>query len=185
MSWNTHSNTGGNSIRSGSGVQAASDVYTPTSHGRGSKTSGSPRVSVDLTEQTARAPSTTRYRIASPSLTDRDEVDPTRNPGLDPADPGDWLVYHHRKGIVQLLTRPGEPKGRQPPDLYSEESSVSPTTENEYLRVSFAEMQRMYLRKLQIKLVRHAMEMRSSGKEPNDWQSDLVQYSELFVVNLF
>lgn len=49
----------------------------------------------------------------------------------------------------------------------------------ERLRVSFAEMQRMRLRKLQIKLIQHAVEMRSSGMEPNGWESDLAEYSEL------
>lgn len=52
----------------------------------------------------------------------------------------------------------------------------------ERLRVSFAEMQRMHLRKLQIKLVQHAVAMRSSGKEPDGWESDLAGYSKLLAL---
>lgn len=55
----------------------------------------------------------------------------------------------------------------------------------ERFRVSFAEMQRMRLRKLQIKLVEHAVVMKSSGMEPDDWEADLAEYSKLISPHVF
>jgi hypothetical protein len=46
-----------------------------------------------------------------------------------------------------------------------------------HIKVSFAELQRMRLRKLQIKLVYHAVKMHSSGEESKDWEETLQQYS--------
>ena len=45
------------------------------------------------------------------------------------------------------------------------------------LVVSFAELQRMRLRKLQIKLVKQAVDMHHTGQETEDWEETLQQYS--------
>jgi hypothetical protein len=45
-------------------------------------------------------------------------------------------------------------------------------------RVSFAELQRMHLRKLQCKLVKHVADMRFRNQEPDGWEADLQAYSK-------
>lgn len=50
---------------------------------------------------------------------------------------------------------------------------------NPEFQISFAEMQRMHLRKLQIKLMEHAIHVRTIGEEPQDWGKDLAEYGEL------
>ena len=47
------------------------------------------------------------------------------------------------------------------------------------MQVSFAELQRMRLRKLQITLVRHAIRMHYSNKESEGWEETLQQYSNV------
>lgn len=45
--------------------------------------------------------------------------------------------------------------------------------------VSFAEVQRMRIRKLQCQLVRHVVKMRLDGKESGGWEETLELYSML------
>lgn len=45
-------------------------------------------------------------------------------------------------------------------------------------RVSFVELQRMHLRKLQIKLVKHAVDMYHTRNETETWEADLAAYSK-------
>jgi hypothetical protein len=52
-------------------------------------------------------------------------------------------------------------------------------------RVSFAELQRMKLRRLQIRLVNHAVSMSKSDQETERWEEDLAQYSELLMLLIF
>lgn len=84
-----------------------------------------------------------------------DEVGHVR---LDIADAGPWLVDHHFGGLVQRLRK-------------------TDACQEDIFRVSFAEMQRMNLRKLQIKLVKHAVTMSHTGDESPDWEKDLAAYS--------
>lgn len=50
---------------------------------------------------------------------------------------------------------------------------------SQVFRVSFAEMQRMHLRKLQIKLINHAFLIHNEKDESIcDWEADLAAYSE-------
>lgn len=45
-------------------------------------------------------------------------------------------------------------------------------------RVNFADMQRIHLRKLQVRLVTHAVHMHERKSEPEaDWEQDLADYS--------
>ena len=44
-------------------------------------------------------------------------------------------------------------------------------------RVSFAEVQRMRIRKLQCQMVRHVVEMRVKGQESDGWEDTLEKYS--------
>src|SRR5690606_12807876 len=45
-------------------------------------------------------------------------------------------------------------------------------------RISFAEVQRMRIRKLQCQLVRHVVKMRLDGHESPGWEESLEQYSK-------
>ena len=49
---------------------------------------------------------------------------------------------------------------------------------NGVLVASFAELQRMRLRKLQIKLIIQSMEMRYKGEESAGWEETLQEYSK-------
>lgn len=165
-------NGGGRSTRSGSlHVDSEADDAAPGHHGHESRASTENiRSSVDLAHRR------TTFR-----------TDPERDPVLDLAEPGDWLVHHHRDGIIQLLTMPRERRRWRLFDwVFGIENTRFRAVEvPERLRVSFAEMQRMRLRKLQIKLVKHAVEMKNSGREPDDWETDLAEYSELIFSNVF
>ncbi|KUI57891.1 hypothetical protein VP1G_10993 [Cytospora mali] len=80
-----------------------------------------------------------------------------KSPPLNPSDPGDWVVDNHRLNLVTEL----EPSPRGEP----------------LFRISFAEMQRMHLRKAQIKLIKHAVDMRVTNQETSpDWEKDLADY---------
>lgn len=52
-------------------------------------------------------------------------------------------------------------------------------------RISLAELQRVHLRKLQCKLVKHVVDMRFQEMEPAGWEMDLQAYSELPLFSLF
>ncbi|KAL2273200.1 hypothetical protein FJTKL_04873 [Diaporthe vaccinii] len=113
-------------------------------------------------------------------------------PPLNVDDPGVWLVNHHRDELVQkigddpasgLLPRfldIGFAKNSKSQDEESvgEHRNVSQSGDPPRYRVSFAEMQRMHLRKLQIKLVKHAVYMYKDGREAANptWENDLAEY---------
>ncbi len=52
--------------------------------------------------------------------------------------------------------------------------------DDRHFRISFAELQRMHLRKLQCKLVKHVVDMRFNRVEPQNWEADLRQYGEFY-----
>ncbi|ROW10731.1 hypothetical protein VPNG_05128 [Cytospora leucostoma] len=106
---------------------------------------------------------------------------------LDPEHPGRWVVDHHRPNLIEevgpLSTNPGKGLRRWAPSFMRaswdksyekrDEGSQSP---QRIFRVSFAEMQRMHLRKLQIELVRHAVTMYSTKRESRKWEEILAAY---------
>jgi hypothetical protein len=55
---------------------------------------------------------------------------------------------------------------------------TEPAPKKRIFRVSFAELQRMKLRKLQVKLVNHAVDMFATNEESQGWEEDLAQYSK-------
>ncbi|KAL9090539.1 MAG: hypothetical protein Q9165_005300 [Trypethelium subeluteriae] len=75
-----------------------------------------------------------------------------------PEDPNEWLVEHHLNGLLNIPRHPDE-KNIQG-----------------HITVSLAEMQRMRLRKLQIKLVYQAVEMYCMHKESEGWERTLQEY---------
>ncbi|KAG8166577.1 hypothetical protein KVR01_002266 [Diaporthe batatas] len=116
-------------------------------------------------------------------------VPETRRPGgvihLDPGEPGLWLVDHHLYGLIEEIV-PSEIESfpqriiscvklllGDPPQGQRLNKKKKP---EETYRISFAEMQRMHLRKLQISLVDHAVTMYSKKEESNNWERDLAAY---------
>lgn len=124
-------------------------------------------------------------------------------PILDPKRPGPWLLHHHKENIICKLKRP---KVNLATKIYDQISKVvckahsklfeegnnktsgatndppdDPEAENNWekrrFRVSFAELQRMYLRKLQCKLVKDAVDMYDNDDEVPGWESNLREYS--------
>lgn len=107
--------------------------------------------------------SATAYDASNPAPTPN-QASPTtastqvKSPPLDPSAPGDWVVDNHRNNIVTALH-----------SVKSGERSF---------RVHFAEMQRMHMRKVQVKLIKHGVEMRATNKESPGWEEDLKEYSK-------
>jgi hypothetical protein len=88
---------------------------------------------------------------------------------------GQKAVHHHHINLVQTYKLPEDPKPKPMPETKPEHKPK--LSQKSYMQVSFAELQRMRLRKLQIKLVRHAVRMRYSNKESQGWEETLKQYS--------
>lgn len=74
--------------------------------------------------------------------------------------------------------------GPQREEPIEKDSDGSQSREIPRYRVNFAEMQRMHLRKLQIRLVKHAVYMYKDGREAENstWEKDLAEYSRLQTV---
>lgn len=104
--------------------------------------------------------SATTYDASNPASTPSQSSPGThvKSPPLNPSAPGDWVVDNHRDNVVTALQ-----------SIKSGEQSF---------RVHFAEMQRMHMRKVQVKLIKHGVEMRATNRESPGWEEDLKQYSE-------
>ncbi|CAM1505788.1 Fc.00g114250.m01.CDS01 [Cosmosporella sp. VM-42] len=103
-----------------------------------------------------------------------------------------WAIDHHRgRGILRSIKQKQpnaliqylSPHNKRRKNSVSRADSESQVRgewkrphEGKSFRVSFAEMQRMRLRKLQCKLVEHAVQIDQHGKEPDHWESDLQDY---------
>jgi hypothetical protein len=134
------------------------------------------------------------------TLAPESETGGTRPPSFIGLDPGDdksfsaFAVSHHRDNLVELveeteplLTRLGlrsrshKPKGASSvaeSDEWTRPTPQDPSGLQKSYRISFAELQRMHLRKLQCKLVKHVVDIRFRNKEPDGWEADLQAYSE-------
>lgn len=124
---------------------------------------------------------------------DRPQGSPKRNVHLNPNNPGDWVIRHHRSSLVVQLddhevgkirsTLGGMREKLQGFRLGDEEAhkETKPAVsgDGKRFRVSFAEVQRMRIRKLQCQLVRHVVKMRLDGHESPGWEETLEQYSML------
>jgi hypothetical protein len=132
------------------------------------------------------------------------------NGNYDPAYPGQWALQHHRGNLLEVPDRDRNPDSilgfmfywlrsrltvRLSPRVtesrsesiesyasYASEMGQTVESGSGHVRVSFAELQRMRLRKLQIKLVNHAAQMHSSGEESEGWEETLQQYSECHAI---
>lgn len=106
-----------------------------------------------------------------------------------------WVIRHHREGIIVPTYRAKRKLGlkgfgikkalspkKQDANPQDDEEKAERIWErpdmDQSFRVSLAEMQRMRLRKLQCKLVKHAADIRKAGEEPDGWEDDLEEYSK-------
>jgi len=78
----------------------------------------------------------------------------------------DWLVNHHRANLVRLVANAPPSIALRRINLGEAAGSFRKIGGPTGFRVDFAELQRMKMRKLQIKLIHHAATMAKTGKEP-------------------
>lgn len=113
--------------------------------------------------------------------------------GLDRDEPGEFAVRHHFRGLVVQLDKYKAGPVQSVADAWMKKllgkkndrgSSVegSPEGDGKRFRISFAEVQRMRIRKLQCQLVRHVVKMRLKGQESAGCEETLDNYS---TVSLF
>ncbi|KAK9445205.1 hypothetical protein VB005_00313 [Metarhizium brunneum] len=104
----------------------------------------------------------------------------------EPSDSFDWLVNHHRANLVWPISN------RDSLNFWIRHLLRRGQDENlsgrKGFRVDFTELQKMHMRKLQIKSTRHAVSMVQEGKEPTNpkgdkgnntkcsWEQDLQAY---------
>lgn len=102
-------------------------------------------------------------------------------------DPSSWVVRHHEAGLINRIERKqstyshlfgGRKRDQKADDVEAPDSQWRRPDENSDFRISFAELQRMKLRKIQCKLVKHVADMRKTGGEPRGWEEDLEAYSK-------
>ncbi|KAK7423834.1 hypothetical protein QQZ08_008878 [Neonectria magnoliae] len=125
----------------------------------------------------------------SPSLEEPGDITPPAGHGqdaestgkdLDRSRPGEWVIYHHRSSLITEIQNPEDGylqaalkalgiNGERP-------VSTSSNGDGRRFRISFAEVQRMRIRKLQCQLVRHVAKMRLDGHESPGWERTLEQY---------
>lgn len=117
---------------------------------------------------------------------------------LNREDPGDWAIRHHLPNLITRLNKHDEnPIGLKLDGLGAKVRDIQhgwkadsnalplsapasippPPGDRMRFRISFAEVQRMRIRKLQCQLVRHVVKMRLDGHEPPGWEHTLEQYS--------
>jgi hypothetical protein len=103
---------------------------------------------------------------------------------LNPENPGLWALHLHKPNLLMEIKKPKSnfvskmcsKYLKSPCGTVSEECHDDPTDRR--FRVSFAELQRMQLRKLQCILVRDVIKMYDSGKESGEWEKTLHQYGK-------
>jgi hypothetical protein len=135
---------------------------------------------------------------ANPGASDAEM--PNEQDFLDRDDPGKWVIRRHRDNLVVRLIEPkeglvksglttlktkiqeirdGKIHSTSPPLGDGESQVTSPHADNRRFRINFAEVQRMYVRKLQCQLVRHVAKMRATDQESSGWEETLAKYSTL------
>jgi hypothetical protein len=86
----------------------------------------------------------------------------------DDANHGRWVVDHHRDELIREVVGAERKSTRWFKRLLGITEPADDAAR--IFRVSFAELQRMKLRQLQIRLVNHAVSMSRSDQEPEGWQ---------------
>jgi hypothetical protein len=97
---------------------------------------------------------------------------------IDVESPGKWVIQHHFSNLVEQIQ---EPKPSFLTNFLSgllKNSLTKVELGSRKYRISFAELQRMQLRKLQCKLVKDVSEMYYWKKEPRHWEKHLQEYGK-------
>ncbi|KAI0163066.1 hypothetical protein BJ166DRAFT_591896 [Pestalotiopsis sp. NC0098] len=100
--------------------------------------------------------------------------------------PDSWIFRHHKPGLIFGIHRQKENRfakrarklwyGRK--DAAAQPQYYPRRDADHSFQVSLVELQRIRLRKLQYRLVQHAVQMRYKDREPDEWESDLQSYIE-------
>ncbi|EFY91180.1 hypothetical protein MAC_02851 [Metarhizium acridum CQMa 102] len=94
----------------------------------------------------------------------------------EPSDSFDWLINHHRANLVWPISNRDSLNFWIRYVLHRDQDKNLRGRKG--FRVDFTELQRMHMRKLQIKLIRHVAFMVDKGQEPeSSWEQDLQAYS--------
>lgn len=100
-----------------------------------------------------------------------------------------WIIDHHRRNIIfKIFKSEGASSTRSWGTSSSLNAQVHVEPKNaqvhdqrkgEYsYRINFSELQRLYLRQLQHKLIQHAVDLRYNASEPAGWTEDLREYGK-------
>ncbi|KAG8410449.1 hypothetical protein J3459_017127 [Metarhizium acridum] len=93
----------------------------------------------------------------------------------EPSDSFDWLINHHRANLVWPISNRDSLNFWIRYVLHRDQDKNLRGRKG--FRVDFTELQRMHMRKLQIKLIRHVAFMVDKGQEPeSSWEQDLQAY---------
>jgi hypothetical protein len=126
----------------------------------------------------------------SAAMPGRLSTDTSTSISLDPEKPSPFVVYHHSHNLIQKIIRQKDSsiarlfkfgtyhptKSELNGQAHSDDNNRWKRDKDYSFRISFAELQRMHLRKLQCKLVKHVVDMRYHSSEPDTWEADLQQY---------
>ncbi|KAI0383177.1 hypothetical protein F5Y04DRAFT_250798 [Hypomontagnella monticulosa] len=113
----------------------------------------------------------------------RRSMDTTRSTVTIDAAP--WVVSHHKDGLIDCIERKTSAysrlfhrrkRGQRIDDVERPKKGWKRPDENRDFRISFAELQRMKLRKMQCRLVKHVADIRRTGRETRGWEEDLAAY---------
>ncbi|KAI0532475.1 hypothetical protein GGR58DRAFT_507399 [Xylaria digitata] len=100
-------------------------------------------------------------------------------------DPGVWAISHHKSNFIKNIQKTPTwnstlsdlwKRGQDTKSGRKESEDWPRPDEENDLRVSLAELQRMRLRKLQCKLVKHVAHMKTTDTESENWENDLETY---------
>ncbi|KAJ4397391.1 hypothetical protein N0V93_001617 [Gnomoniopsis smithogilvyi] len=118
------------------------------------------------------------------------ETDPgTPNPFLEGRPLKEWVLQHHQTNVVKeldgerlenpildLIVRWILPAGVARLFLSSKLLDQKWSKSGRLFRISFAELQRLHMRKLQVQVIKHAVHISKFGTEPRGWEEDLATY---------
>lgn len=92
---------------------------------------------------------------------------------LDFENPFKWILKHERDNLIRTRVLPKS--GRKEYERYFGNGS--------HYQVDVAILQSIHLRKLQCKLVNHAVNMRFYDMEPDGWENDLESFGKCLLIS--
>lgn len=104
-----------------------------------------------------------------------------------------WIIDHHRRNIILKISKPegassiksGNIASPLNAQVHVESKNASDHDQRQIehsYRINFSELQRLYLRQLQHKLIQHAVDLRYNASEPAGWAEDLRQYGKASLI---